>query len=153
MTSSKPRRTGAAPTDSVAASRSTNDDAEPIRVVFVDDDDDYRETATEELVDLGFVVENFDNGASMLAAAADGLTADVIVLDGNLPRISGSDLVSRLRRAGILPLVVILTARPSHTPAHPAFDRYAVEFVDKSRGVPFLAQRIRAIVESSKRPA
>jgi two-component system response regulator ChvI len=33
-----------------------------------------------------------------------------------------------------------------------AFDRGALDFVDKARGVPILAKRLRLIVESSKRP-
>jgi two-component system, OmpR family, response regulator ChvI len=126
---------------------------EPIRLIFVDDDDDYREAATAELVDLGFMVETFADGASMLASVADGTTADVIVLDWSLPAMSGIDLLPRLRREGILLPVVFLTGRSSPSHENLAFDRGALDFVDKSRGVPILAKRIRVIVESSKRPA
>jgi two-component system response regulator ChvI len=126
---------------------------EPIRLIFVDDDDDYREAAAAELVDLGFVVETFADGASMLASVADGVAADVIVLDWSLPLMSGIDLLPRLRREGILLPVVFLTGRSSPSHENLAFDRGALDFVDKSRGVPILAKRIRVIVESSKRPA
>jgi two-component system response regulator ChvI len=126
---------------------------EPIRLIFVDDDDDYREAAAAELVDLGFVVETFADGASMLASVADGIAADVIVLDWSLPMMSGIDLLPRLRREGILLPVVFLTGRSSPSHENLAFDRGALDFVDKSRGVPILAKRIRVIVESSKRPA
>jgi two-component system response regulator ChvI len=34
-----------------------------------------------------------------------------------------------------------------------AFDRGALDFVDKTRGVPILAKRLRLIVDSAKRPA
>jgi two-component system, OmpR family, response regulator ChvI len=125
----------------------------PIRLIFVDDDDDYREAAAAELVDLGFVVESFADGASMLASVTDGIVADVIVLDWSLPTMSGIDLLPRLRREGIQLPVVFLTGRSSQTHEHLAFDRGALDFVDKSRGVPILAKRIRVIVESSKRPA
>jgi len=126
---------------------------EPIRLIFVDDDDDYREAAAAELVDLGFVVETFADGASMLASVANGIAADVIVLDWSLPMMSGIDLLPRLRREGILLPVVFLTGRSSPSHENLAFDRGALDFVDKSRGVPILAKRIRIIVESSKRPA
>ena len=129
------------------------DGEEPIRLIFVDDDDDYREAAAAELVDLGFVVETFADGASMLASVADGIVADVIVLDWSLPNMSGIDLLPRLRREGILLPVVFLTGRSSPSHENLAFDRGALDFVDKSRGVPILAKRIRVIVESSKRPA
>src|SRR5260370_9821034 len=125
---------------------------EPIRLIFVDDDDDYREAAAAELVDLGFVVETFADGASMLASVADGIAADVIVLDWSLPMMSGIDLLPRLRREGILLPVVFLTGRSSPSHENLAFDRGALDFVDKSRGLPILAKRIRLSVESSKRP-
>jgi two-component system, OmpR family, response regulator ChvI len=137
----------------VPRQRAAGDAEEPIRLIFVDDDDDYREAASAELVDLGFVVETFADGASMLASVADGTTADVIVLDWSLPAMSGIDLLPRLRREGILLPVVFLTGRSSPSHENLAFDRGALDFVDKSRGVPILAKRIRVIVESSKRPA
>ena len=125
---------------------------EPIRLIFVDDNDDYREAASAELVDLGFVVESFADGASMLASVADGIVADVIVLDWSLPAMSGIDLLPRLRREGIQLPVVFLTGHSSQSHERLAFDRGALDFVDKSRGVPILAKRIHAIVKSSRRP-
>ena len=125
---------------------------EPIRLIFVDDNDDYREAASAELVDLGFMVESFADGPPMLASLADGILADVIVLDWSLPTMSGIDLLPRLRREGIQLPVVFLTGRSSPRYEQLAFDRGAIDFVDKSRGVPILAKRIRVIVESSKRP-
>src|SRR5690349_1495401 len=71
-----------------------------IRLILVDDDDDFREAASAELTDLGFSVESFADGAGLLASVADGTTADVIVLDWGLPSISGIDLLPRLRREG-----------------------------------------------------
>ena len=118
-----------------------------IRLIFVDDNDDYREAASAELVDLGFMVESFADGPSMLACVADGIVADVIVLDWSLPTMSGIDLLPRLRREGIQLPVVFLTGRSSPRYEQLAFDRGAIDFVDKSRGVPILAKRIRVIVE------
>jgi two-component system response regulator ChvI len=123
-----------------------------IRLIFVDDDDDYREAAAAELTDLGFAVQAFADGASMLASLANGVAADVIVLDWSLPTTSGIDLLPRLRREGIKLPVVFLTGRSSPTHENLAFDRGALDFVDKSRGVPILAKRLRVVVESSKRP-
>ena len=130
----------------------TSDANKPVRLIFVDDDDDYREAAAAELVALGFAVESFADGASMLASVTDGVAADVIVLDWSLPTMSGIDLLPRLRREGIQLPVVFLTGRSSPRHEQLAFDRGAIDFVDKSRGVPILAKRIRVIVESSKRP-
>ena len=126
---------------------------ERIRLILVDDDDDFREAVSGELADLGFAVQCFSDGASMLASVADGTNADIIVLDWGLPALSGIDLLPRLRREGIQLPVVFLTGRTSANHEHLAFDRGALDFVDKARGVPILAKRIKVIVESSKRPA
>jgi two-component system response regulator ChvI len=124
-----------------------------IRLIFVEDDDDYREAATAELTDLGFAVESFADGMTMLASVMDRVAADIIVLDWTLPQLSGIDLLPRIRRQGILLPVVFLTGRATPVHENLALDRGAIDFVDKARGVPILAKRLRLIVESAKRPA
>src|SRR5581483_1210358 len=123
-----------------------------VRLVFVEDDQDFREAAAAELEDLGFEVECFADGASLLEAFANGATADVIVLDWNLPALSGIDLIPRLRRAGVLLPVVLLTGKSTPNLENLALDHGALDFVDKTRGLQILAKRIRLILESSKKP-
>jgi len=123
-----------------------------VRLVLVEDDRDFREAAAAELEDLGFEVECFADGASLLEAFANGATADVIVLDWNLPALSGIDLIPRLRRAGVLLPVVLLTGRSTPNLENLALDHGALDFVDKTRGLPILAKRIRLILESAKKP-
>ena len=127
--------------------------AAPIRLIFVDDDDDYREVMCAELTEHGFVIDSFPDGASMLDFMAGGASADVIVLDWSLPALSGIDLLPKLRRRGVVVPVVFLTGRSSPAHENMAFDRGALDFVDKTRGVSILAKRLRLIVESAKRPA
>jgi two-component system response regulator ChvI len=123
-----------------------------VRMILVDDDEDFREAASIELEDLGFAVKSFPDGTTLLAAVAEGIAADVIVLDWNMPAITGIDLLPRLRRAGVQLPVVFLTGRSTPNIENVALDRGALDFVDKSRGMPILAKRVRLIVESSKRP-
>ena len=115
-----------------------DDSGDRIRLIFVDDDDDYREAASGELMDLGFSVDGFSDGATMLASVMDGIDADVIVLDWNLPTLPGIDLLPRLRRQGIVLPVIFLTGKSSPVHENLALDRGALDFVDKSRGVPIL---------------
>jgi two-component system response regulator ChvI len=126
--------------------------ARPIRLVFVEDDPDFRESAAAELEDLGFEVECFAEGAALLDAFANGASADVIVLDWNLPAMSGIELIPRLRRAGVLLPVVLLTGRSTPNLENLALDHGALDFVDKTRGLPILAKRIRLILDSAKKP-
>src|SRR5215470_17654011 len=124
-----------------------------IRVAFVEDDDDYREAVSGELADHGFDVSTFCDGNGLLAAFADGAEVDIIVLDWSLPSVSGIDLLPRLRRLGIGLPVVFLTGRTQPSYEKLAFDRGALDFVDKARGVPILAHRLKLIAESAKKPA
>lgn len=123
-----------------------------VRLVFVEDDQDFREAAAAELEDLGFEVESFADGVALLEAFANGATADVIVLDWNLPALTGIDLIPRLRRAGVLLPVVLLTGKSTPNLENLALDHGALDFVDKTRGLPILAKRIRLILELSKKP-
>ncbi|HYC63622.1 MAG TPA: response regulator transcription factor [Reyranellaceae bacterium] len=124
----------------------------PIRLLFVDDDADYREAIGAELADHGFTVSSFADGPAMMDSIQSGADADVILLDWSLPTTPGIDLLPQLRRRGVELPVVFLTGRATQSHENLAFDRGALDFVDKARGVDILAKRLRVIVESSKRP-
>jgi len=124
-----------------------------IRLVLVDDDDQYREAVGGELAELGFDVADFAAGEPMLTFFADGGSADIIVLDWRLPGQSGLDLLRLLRRRGILVPVVILTGVSTESYEAAALDCGALDFVDKTRGPAILAKRLRLIMEAGKRPS
>lgn len=123
----------------------------PIRVVFVDDDDDYREAMSGELVDHGFDVVDLSDGEAMFAYFSDGGSADVVVLDWRLPGTSGLDLLGQSRRRGIHVPMVVLTGMLATTYENAALDNGAVDFVNKSRGAAVLAKRIGLIVAAGKK--
>jgi two-component system, OmpR family, response regulator ChvI len=122
-----------------------------VRLVLVDDDADYREAASAELTELAFDVVVFDNGDEMLEYFAQNNDADIIVLDWKLPAGLGIDLLPKLHDRGIRLPVVFLTGMPATAYESAALDRGALDFVDKARGVPILAKRIRLILDSHRR--
>jgi len=124
-----------------------------IRVAFVEDDDDFREAVSNELFDHGFDITPFADGIALLAAYAEDVDYEIILLDWNLPSVMGIDLLPTLRRKGVTRPVVFLTGRSQ--PAHEilALERGAIDFVDKSRGVPILAHRLRMVAQAHHRPA
>ena len=63
-------------------------------VVLVDDDDDFREVLSADLVDRGFSVSCFADGPSLLEASSNGIEAKVALLDLALPKMSGFELLS-----------------------------------------------------------
>ena len=76
--------------------------------------------------------------------------ADVIVLDWRLPDISGIDLLPELRRHGVNLPVVFLTSHAQLANEKLAFERGALDFIDKTRGVEFLAKRLRLVSKHCK---
>lgn len=124
--------------------------ADPVRILFVEDDDDFREALKDDLSNRGFAVRGFADGPSLLSAPDADFDADLILLDWSLPKTPGIDLVPRLRRRGITLPIVFLTGYflPDHETR--AFDRGATDFIDKARGVDVLVRRLRWIVEAAK---
>jgi two-component system response regulator ChvI len=122
----------------------------PIHLVLVDDDDDFREAASGELEDLGFTVQSFADGADMLTAFQRGMRADVIVLDWYMPAMMGIDVLAHARRAGNWLPVVFLTGHSTAGLREVALKGGAVDFVDKTGGIPSLADRLHALLETSK---
>jgi two-component system response regulator ChvI len=123
-------------------------EASLIRVLLVEDDEDYREIVGSELSWHGFAVRSFVDGDSLLVSLDAAAEADIIVLDWRLPTISGIDLLPQLRRRGVNLPVVFLTSHPEPANEKLAFERGAVDFVDKTRGVEILATRLRLVANS-----
>jgi two-component system response regulator ChvI len=124
--------------------------ARAIRILFVEDDDYFREILAADLSDRGFDVQSFPDGASLLSALDSALDADLILLDWKLPNMPGIDLLPRLRRRGINLPVVFLTGHTPSTNENLALDRGATDFIDKARGVDVLVRRLRRAVEAAK---
>jgi len=101
-----------------------------IRLIFVDDDDNYREAIGAEFVEQGFDVVEFSAGDAAADYFAEGNSADIILLDWKLPKQSGPDLLRQLRRRGVLIPVVFLTGLAAETYEEVALDCGALDFVD-----------------------
>jgi len=122
-----------------------------IRVLLVEDDQIYRDSLSNELSKHGFAVHGFADGASMLRALDSAIDADIIILDWGLPKTLGIDLLPQLRRHGVTLPVVFLSGRTMPANESLAFDRGAIDFIDKARGVEVLVRRLRRVVKASNR--
>src|SRR5882757_5440804 len=123
---------------------------DPIRVLLVEDDEDYREIVGSELSWHGFAVRSFADGDSLLGSLDSAAEADIIILDWRLPNISGIDLLPRLRERGVNLPVVFLTSHAPLANEQLAFERGALDFIDKIRGVEILARRLRLVSKAAK---
>src|SRR3984893_10665841 len=99
---------------------------ELIKVLHVEDDPNCREAIADQLSDNGFVVHGFADAMSLADGLAVSPEADIILLDWDLPQISGIELLVELRQVGVNLPVVFLTGYGFKVQEHLAFERGAV---------------------------
>ncbi|MCP1468337.1 DNA-binding response OmpR family regulator [Sphingobium sp. OAS761] len=80
-----------------------------ISVLLVEDDVAARATILEILAGAGMAVEDVGDGAAGLHRAGSG-DHDVIILDRMLPQLSGIEIVTKMRMAGVGAPVLMLSA-------------------------------------------
>ena len=100
----------------------------PIRVVLVDDDDEFRRVMAGELTRRGYAVSSVACGADALAPAAE---ADVIVLDLRLPDMDGIEVLKKLRAAEVAAGVLVLTGHGTIDTAIQAVRLGAYDYLEK----------------------
>jgi two-component system response regulator ChvI len=121
-----------------------------IKVLHVEDDLTYREAIADQLLDHGFVVRSFADALSLADGLAASSEADIILLDWDLPGVSGIELLVELRQSGVNLPVVFLTGYTFTAQENLAFKTGAVDFIDKARGVEILARRLRRLLKAPK---
>ena len=121
-----------------------------VRILVVDDDDEFRESLSLNLMDEGFAVTMFANGPSALEHVAAGESADVILLDWRMPGMNGLEVLRELRQRGVMTPVIFLTALSDDIYEEAALAGGAVDFIDKSRRLSILVRRIELIAEGQR---
>lgn len=81
-------------------------------VAVVDDDQGVRESLRFLLETAGFDVDTFDSACEFLAASAPDAPI-ILLVDQHMPRLTGLDLLHRLRERGISGPVALMTGSPS----------------------------------------
>ena len=131
---------------SVAAVESS--DRQAIRILLVEDDKDYAEVLIAQLAERGIAARHFAGSKEFLPTLDHAIDAHVIVLDWHMPTMSGIDLLAAIRRRGIKLPVVFLTGQNLIQYEKEAFERGAMDFIEKSRGVETLVMRLKLVVMS-----
>ncbi len=101
-----------------------------IRVLVVDDDAVLRRLVSEQLARSGFEVAVADGGEAALATLRE-TDIDVVLLDINMPDMSGLDALGRISSLTDAPEVVMLTADTSLTTGIEAMRRGAYDYLTK----------------------
>ncbi|GGB54344.1 DNA-binding response regulator [Tistrella bauzanensis] len=125
--------------------------ADDLHVAIVDDDDLFRESIAQNLVDAGFAVADFPSGPGFLSYLSDGGAPGLILLDWKMPEMNGIEVLRRLRSDGCEIPVIFLTVLSDQIYEEAALTSGAVDFVEKSRSFSILRRRIELILGGQKR--
>jgi two-component system OmpR family response regulator len=117
------------------------------KVLLVDDDVELVGMMQDYLTREGFDVETTYNGEDGLDKALEG-DFDIAVLDVMMPRLSGIEVLARIRRKSQMP-VLMLTAKGDDTDRIIGLELGADDYVPKPCTARELTARIRAILRRS----
>ena len=112
-------------------------------ILIVDDEPNVRLMLSTALGSVGYEVVEAEDGERALALLENGGTAlDLVLLDLQMPRMDGMELLARLRALGSIVPVVILTAHGSIPEAVTAMKLGAIDFLTK----PITPDALRRVV-------
>jgi two-component system response regulator FixJ len=117
-------------------------------IFVIEDDEGVRNSTCILLEALGYVARPFASAEALLAAA-DGVMPACLVLDYNLPGLSGMDLIELLRSRGMTMPAIIVSANGRHLSARAARAGVAV-VLRKPLAADALAQWLEQIVPIGK---
>ena len=118
-----------------------------LRVLVIEDDAASRQAITEALRESRHTVFEAADGAAGLAIALKE-PLDAVVLDLKLPRMDGIELLSKLRAAKQVPVIVV-SARRTTDDRVEALELGADDYLTKPFAIRELLARLRAVVRRS----
>lgn len=118
-------------------------------LALVDDDPAVRHALSFAFETAGITVATFADAESALAAPDQGAWR-CLVLDQKLPRMSGLDLLERLRAAGVIVPSILITTHPSRETRARALAA-GVEIVEKPLLDNQLSRMVRELMADAPR--
>ncbi|MEW5772505.1 MAG: response regulator [Thermodesulfobacteriota bacterium] len=113
-----------------------------MKVLLVDDEDDFRELLGKRLVKRGLVVSTAGSGEAGLGLAQDG-GFDVVVLDVKMPGMDGLEVLRRLRKIAPDTEVILLTGHANMEVAVEGMDLGAFDYLMKPVAINELLYKIQ----------
>ncbi len=114
------------------------------RILYVEDDDSLRESATLVLERVGFAVTAVGDGQEALDIFSSS-RFDLVLLDVMLPSVDGFDVCREIRRTARTP-IVMLTARTETAEVVAGLELGADDYVTKPFERSELVARVRAVL-------
>jgi FixJ family two-component response regulator len=120
-------------------------------ISIVDDDEMYRSAMENLVASLGFSARTFASAEAFLQSSSVGETR-CLILDVQMPKMSGLELQEHLSRHGIDLPVIFITAFPDEAAKARALDAGAICFLHKSSDLwgPRLVDCLRTALNGSE---
>jgi two-component system OmpR family response regulator len=125
--------------------------SESLRVLVVDDEEDFATALVERLRRRGFVADAVFGGRVALGALV-AHRYDVVVLDLKMPEMDGLATLRAIKKAGFDPAVVVLTGHGTVASGIEGMQVGAADFLQKPVGLDALCTAIRAAAERKAQP-
>ncbi|MBM3320250.1 MAG: response regulator transcription factor [Candidatus Eisenbacteria bacterium] len=119
-----------------------------MKILVVDDDLELLSLIAFALRQTGYLVVEASEGASALAAFANE-QPDLVVLDYNLPRMNGLEVLKRMRAEESRVPIMMLTVRSDEEDQVEALDHGADDYLTKPFSPRTLLARVRALLRRS----
>lgn len=115
-----------------------------LAVAVLDDDADFLEFVTALLEDLGHRVSTTTDPAEMIQLCDQALP-DIVLLDMNMGRHSGQEVLAQLRERWPRLCVIVVTGYPSMDTMRETFKRDAFDYLAK----PFSAEQLGSVLQQA----
>jgi len=116
-----------------------------LRILFVDDDADLRRIVKDQLVPLGFVVDEAEDGAKAIGMLEKG-NYNLMLLDINMPVKSGIDVLKFIKEKGLSCKVIMLTGRVGFSVATETLKLGADDYITKPFNIDYLLFAIKRVM-------
>jgi FixJ family two-component response regulator len=120
-------------------------DAPKCEIIVVDDDPDARDALAALLINAGFRVTLFGDGAAVLAEAR-ARTPACILLDLYMPGGSGLDILAKLDAKRYVAPIIVVSGRSDVPDVVEAIKRGAFDYIEKQRVRDTLVARVREAI-------
>src|SRR3989338_916493 len=115
-----------------------------VRVLIVYDEINFSSVVSEELTHGGFYVEQASDGKDALKLLQQG-EYDVVLLDINMPHLSGIDVLKKFQRDDLPPEFIMITGYASVQTAIEAMKLGAYDYITK----PYRIEKLKTLIEKA----
>lgn len=119
------------------------------KILIVDDDDELRANLSEILQGKGYQTDEASSGKEAIKKALIG-EFDIVLLDLIMPKISGMDVLTELRKSKPKTKVIMITAFATIDNAVEAIKKGASDYISKPFKIEELHTTIRRVLEEAR---